>query len=193
MTIVNGYCTLAEFTTRTGLTSSQVTAKTALIEAEIERNSREIDRITGRMFYSLTLTSSQVRFDMGMNSDGIRMSEDALTITFPAPILTITSITNDGTALVVDEDYYVNGDTLFSNTIFTTNRKTGVVITGTCGYASTPKDVVEICLAMTEVSTGLGTRTVVDSNGDKFDVTRDNMPDWVEERLYRRVRFDTCG
>jgi hypothetical protein len=193
MAITNGYATVADFTTRSSLSSAQITAKTSLIEAEIERNSREIDRVTGRIFYSLALTASKVRFDMGMNAEGLRMSEDAMTITFPAPILTITSITNDGTALVVDEDYYVNGDTIFSNTIFTTNRKTGVVITGTCGYAATPKDVNEICLAMTEVSTGLGTRTVVDANGDKFDITRDNMPDWVEERLYRRVRFDNCG
>jgi len=193
MAITNGYATLLEFQARTGITDSQLTSKTSLIEAEIERNSREIDMVTGRLFYTKTLTASKVRFDMGMNADGLRMSEDAQTITFPAPILTITSITNDGVALVADTDYYVNGDTIFSNTIFTTNRKTGVVVTGTCGYAATPKDVNSICLAMTEVSTGLGTKTVTDSNGDKFDVTRDNMPDWVEEMLYRRVRFDSCG
>jgi hypothetical protein len=187
------YATKEQFQVRTGITAQQLTDKTALINAELERNSREIDSYTGKIFYTKTLTDSKVRFDMGINPEGLRMSEDAQRIVFPAPILTITAITNNGEAMTADEDYYIQGDTLYAHGIFTTNRKNGVVISGTCGYATTPIDITEICLAMTEVSTGLGTKTVIDANGDKFDVTRDQMPDWIDERLYRHMRVDTCG
>ena len=58
MSITNGYATLAEFQVRTGLTNTQITNKTTLIEREIERNSRMIERITGDIFYPQTLNSS---------------------------------------------------------------------------------------------------------------------------------------
>jgi len=193
MAITRGYCTLTEFQKRTGLTSTQLTAKTALIEREIERNSRRIDQETNSIFYTRTLTDSKVRFDFPANSDGLVMSEDAYYISFPAPILTITSITNNDEALTDGEDYFIEGNLLFSDGIFTTNRKNGVIITGTCGYSATPDDINEACLAMTEVSTGLGTITMIDANGDKTDITRDVMPDWVSDILNQRVRMDGVG
>lgn len=193
MGITRGYTTLAEFQARTGQTDATITAKTTLIEREIERASRRIDQYTSSFFYTNTLTSSKVVYGFVSNSDGISMSEDATYISFPAPILTITSVINDGVAMVLNEDYYIDGSVLFANTIFTTNRKNGVLITGTCGYASTPDDINEACLALAEVSTGMGIRTVIDPAGDKLEVTRDSVPDWVWDSLDLRRRYDGVG
>jgi hypothetical protein len=192
MAITNGYATLDEFKQRVGSTSTQAANKAGLIEREIERNSRQIDRITGDKFYSVTLTTTRVNFDMGVNADGLVMSEDAKRIYFPGTI-TITSITSDGAALVVDEDYVIGQGFIEATNIFTTNRKTGVVITGTCGYTSVPDDVNEICLAMTEVSTGLGTYTVIDEAGNRTEITRSSMPSWVNDKLFLRKRFFSYG
>lgn len=193
MAITNGYATLAELGVRVGMTSADLTNKTTLIEREIERNSRMIDTITGSFFYTKTLTASTVRFDLGYNADNLRLSEDAQYITFPAPILTITLVSNDGTALVLNQDYFMGRYDITSNSIFSTNRRTGVAITGTMGYASTPDQINEICLAMTEVTTGLGTKTVTDSSGDKLTIARDEMPDWVADRLSLFMRFDNVA
>ena len=193
MSISLGYCTLVEFTARTGQTSATITAKTTLIEREIERASRRIDQYTDTFFYTKTLTASKVVYNFGQNSDGLMMSEDAKFIYFPAPILTITSVVNDTITLVEDEDYYIEGNTLFANTNFSTNRKNGVVITGTCGYAATPDDINEACLAIAEVSTGMGIRTVIDPDGSKLEVTRDNVPDWVWDSLDLRRRYNGVG
>ena len=193
MTITNGYATLAEFGVRVGMTSADLTNKTTLIEREIERNSRMIDQITGSFFYTKALTASTVRFDLGYNADGLRLSEDAQYISFPSPILTVTSLTSDGNALTVNEDYYIGKYEITSNSIFSTNRRTGVVITGTMGYASTPDPINEICLAMTEVTTGLGTKTVTDSSGDKLTIARDEMPEWVADRLGLFMRYDNVA
>jgi len=193
MPITNGYATLIEFTARAGLDATTVTAKTTLIEREIERNSRTIDRKTYTYFYTETLTDSKVRFDFNSNSDSLMMAEDATYIAFPAPILTITEVLNNEVAMVEGEDYYIEGNLLIADTIFTTNRKNGVVITGTCGYAATPDDINEVCLAMTEVTTGLGIRTVTGEDGSKISITRDEIPEWVNDRLDLRRRYDGVG
>lgn len=193
MGITRGYATVDEFKARTGQPTATITAKTTLIEREIERASRRIDQYTSTFFYSKTLTNSKVVYGFNANSDCLMMAEDATYISFPAPILTITSVINNEVAMVEGEDYYIEGNVIFANTIFSTNRKNGVVITGTCGYSATPDDINEACLALAEVSTGMGIRTVVDPNGDKLEITRDNVPDWVWDSLDLRRRYDGCG
>lgn len=193
MAIVNGYATSAEFQTRTGLTDAELAAKLALIELEIEANSRMIDLITGNIFYALTLTDVSVYYDSGISASGMYMAEDAQRVYFPGPIITLTSVKSNNEALTVNEEYYARTDFIRSSGVFSTEQEYGVQITGSCGYAATPKDVKEICLAMTEVSTGLGTYTMLDSAGGKVEVTRDNLPDWVAERLFMRIRFDNYG
>ena len=193
MTITRGYCTLVEFQAKVGLTSDQLTNKTTLIEREIERNSRSIDLITGNIFYQLTLTNSKVICGFGVNSDGLRLSEDRTRIYFPAPIISLSSVVDDGTTLTADEDYYQGYDFIEAAGTFTSDRADGIKITGSCGYTSTPDEVNQVCLTMSEVTTGLGTYTVVDADGTKTDITRDNMPEWVADRLYMHTRMDTIG
>lgn len=193
MTITNGYATLTEFQNRTGLTSAQLTAKTSLIEREIERNSRMIDKITSNIFYTKTLTNSKVRFDMGSNSDGLFMSEDAKRIYLAGNIISLSSVTQGGVALVADTDYVVGLDYIEAVNYFETDKTIGVVISGTCGYASIPDEINEICLAMTEVTTGLGTYTVIDEAGSKTEITRDTMPKWVDDRLSLFKRYHGVG
>lgn len=193
MTITNGYATVEEFKVRTGLTADQVANKTTLIEREIERNSRIIDRITGDKFYPITLSSSKVIYDFGHNADGLHMSDDCERIYFPGEVGTLTSVTNDGSAMVADVDYIANSNFIEAVNYFTQERTTGVVISGACGYSSVPDDINEVCLAMTEVTTGLGTYTVIDSAGEKTQITRDNIPQWVADRLYNRIRMSSHG
>ena len=191
--ITNGYTTLAAFQARTGKTNNQLSDDTELIEREIERNSREIDRITGKRFYLQTLTNSKVVWGFGENSDGLRMSEDGCRIYFPSEDFTISAITSNNEAITEDEDYYTGHGFIEAESAFSSERKYGVKITGTTGSNTIPADVERICLAMTEVTTGLGTYTMIDSTGTKVDVTRDNLPDWVADSLFRHVRFDCFG
>ena len=193
MAITNGYATKEQFQTRCGLTSIQLTNKTSLIEEEIERNSRTIDKITGNLFYEKTLTASKVIYNFGLNSDKLRMSEDRTRIYFPGKILTLTSITTSDDTLVADDDYYQGYDFIEASGTFPSDREDAVKITGTCGETTTPYDITKICLAMTEVTTGLGTYTVTDAGGDSTQITRDNMPDWVAEELYIYSRVDNYG
>lgn len=193
MTITNGYATVNEFQAKTGLTADQALAKTTLIEREIERNSRMIDRITGDRFYSITLDDSNVRFQMGFNPDGLYMSDDCKRIYCMGEWGTVTSVESDGVVLVEDEDYFVGTNYIEATGVFSYDRKVGVTINGTCGFSSVPDDINAICLAMTEVSTGLGTYTMIDSSGSKMEVTRDSLPDWVNDRLMLRRRFVEYG
>ena len=193
ITISNGYATVAQFQIRTGLTDAQTLNKTALIELEIENNSRIIDQVTSNIFYEKTLTASKAIFNFGTNADGLRMSENAQRVYFPGDILTLTTVLSEGDTLTEDEDYYASTNFIESDGIFSTTRDNAVKITGTCGSATTPGDVNSICLAMSEVTTGLGTYTMIDSSGSKTDVTRDNIPDWVFNQLNHRVRYDSYG
>lgn len=193
MSITNGYCTLAEFTNRVGGNDNQIAIKRTLIEREIERCSRKIDKITGDKFYPITLTASKARYGMGMNSEGLYISDDAKRLYFRGKDITITSITNDGVALVADTDYYIGNGYLEAEGTFTTDKSTGVVITGVCGYSSVPDEINECCLAMVEVTTGLGKYTVIDEAGNKSEITRDNIPKWVFDMLFQFKRFDNYG
>ena len=191
--ITRGYCTLAEFQARVGKTDASITAKTTLIERSIERASRRIDLETDSFFYQSSVTDSKVVHMFNVNSDGFVMSEDARFISCKAPIISISKIVNNETELVEGEDYYIQGNVIIANTIFTTNRKNGVQITGVVGYASTPDDINDCCRAMVEVMTGMGIRTVLDPAGDKLEITRDVIPDWVWEKLAMRRRYIACG
>ncbi len=191
--MANEYATLTEFQKRTSLDAAELIAKTDLINAELERNSRLIDKITGARFYKTTLTASKVRFDYGYNSDNLVMSANGQRIYFPSNTIVISEIKSDDVTLTVDEDYFIGTHFIEANSIFSCERINGVVITGTCGSDTVPPDVVEICLAMTEVTTGLGTYTMKDSGGSSVEVTRDNLPEWVEERIFMHIRFDTFG
>jgi hypothetical protein len=193
MTITNGYATVAEFRTRTGLTADQTANKTTLIEREIERNSRLIDKVTSNIFYTKTLTASKVRFDNGSNPDGLYMSEDAKYIYLAGDVITVSSVIQDGLALVVDVDYILGKDYIKAVNYFTTDETTGVIVAGTCGRATHPDEINEICLAMTEVSTGLGTYTVIDETGSKTEITRDMLPKWVDDRLGLFKRYYGVG
>lgn len=193
MSILLGYATLAEFQARTGITDATKTAKTTLIERSIERASRHIDQYTNSFFHTKAVTNSKVAYGFNVNADGFIMSEDARYIECKAPIISITSIVDDETTLVADDDYYIDGNTIFANTIFSTNRKNGIKITGSIGYATTPDDINDCCLALAEVMTGLGIRTVLDPNGDKLEITRDSVPEWVWDKLDLRRRYMACG
>jgi len=184
--ITNGYCSLVEFQTRTGITDATLTEKTSLIEREVERNSRSIDRKTSKIFYPKTLTASKVVDGFGINADGLIFVGNR--IYFPGIITSITEVVSDGTALTENEDYYLGLN--FIEGEFT-GEKTGVLITGVCGQL--PDDINEICLAMTEVTTGLGTYTMIGEGGDKVEVTRDNMPDWVDTMLELHIDYSNYG
>ena len=193
MVITKGYATVDDFAVRTGLTSTQKTNKTALIEKEIQRNSRRIDKITGNVFYSKTLTTSKCIYGFGINDDGLRMSEDARRIYFPSKIISITTVSTSDDTLTANDDYFVGYDFIEAAGRFPTDREDAVKITGSCGHATTPDDIEEICLAMSEVTTGLGTYTVTDQEGGKTEITRNNMPDWLNDALYTYTRMDNIG
>lgn len=78
MTVVNGYCTLADLKSTPALNLSSSTANDSFYEAVITGISRSIDAQTGRYFYKST--ASEVRYFTAINSYRVFVG-DVVTLT----------------------------------------------------------------------------------------------------------------
>lgn len=154
MTILNGYCTLAEYKAyqaARGQTMITDATDDTVIEDMIEAASRFIDRKTGRTFYSRSETRY---FDVPENGRReLRLDDD---------LLTITTLTNgDGAVLTSTLDYnlvpkntapYYAIKLKQSSVHYWTQDGNGniedvISIIGTWGYSATaPDDIKESCL-----------------------------------------------
>jgi len=100
MAIVNGYCSLAELKTYTGISGS---GQDDNLENAIEGASREIDRICGRIFYQ---TSSENRYYTPDNVLSVQVDDISTTSGLVVKIDSNDDGTHD-TTLTIDTDFYL--------------------------------------------------------------------------------------
>jgi hypothetical protein len=178
MAITNGYATLTELKNVLGRDLTD-TVKDTFLEACIERASRIIDDYTRQIFYDKTITNEKIdRYSV--STSFFSLSDDCLYS--HAPIISVTSLVEDGVSLVADTDFYLYENHIQSVNSWTTERK-GLVFTGHIGYTSVPKPINEVCLAFAEVLSGIGIKTVTDGTGSVFELSKDKLPVWAFDVL----------
>ena len=176
MTITNGYCTQSELQIHLENTQDISDAMTSRCEQAISQSSRFIDLYTGRIFYSATLTAEKLDI-YAMSPNGLYINADRRDrIYSPAPILTLTSITEDDVSVgTVDVDYFIysplagsigdcsivkSGGGLWSK------DNQAISLTGTIGYASTPWEVKNLCLEISALIMRAKESYLTNSSGD---------------------------
>lgn len=143
--------TLAEAKTFMRVTTS---ADDALITSLIDYISTAVETYTGRIFRQTTVTEEVLTFDYSSFDLQYRPSFDLAGIRRIAflknyPITEITSLTHDGTALTVDDDYILDpstGAVAFYTSVG--DAKNSLLVTYTAGYATAdvPADLKMIVL-----------------------------------------------
>lgn len=187
MAIENGYCDLDELKAKLGRPSDDTEHDTQLEQA-IEDASRMIDQITRSFFYTKDLSSGEKIDRFGRSENGIFIDvRTGCKMWFPAPIISVTSIEVGGVELTEDTDYYVykNDMKIERESAWTSTRK-GITFKGSIGYSSVPKDIREACLTIAEASSGIATKTIMDSEGDLEAIIRNTVPSWVYNQLLSR-------
>lgn len=189
MAITNGYCTVAQLQIAIGQPVNASDPHFSFYESCIERASRFIDSETGRIYYSKTLTAEKVDV-YAISESGIVIDSDRIRMLFPAPVISITEILSGTTELIEDEDFYVyNAAGIIESTSFWTDDRKGISITGTIGYASTPKNVEGWCIAIAGALSGKDASMVTDEDGGSFEYVRRTIPKWVRDDLRANRRI----
>ena len=124
----------------------------------------------------------------GFSTKGLFTNYDRTRVYFPAPILSLGICYDDNVAMTKDTDFYQGYDFIEAASSFSANREYGVIINGSCGFTSVPADIKQLCLAMTQVTTGLAKYTYVDEAGSKVELTKSSMPAWVKKQLEKEGR-----
>jgi hypothetical protein len=196
MTILNGYATLAELKAHLG-TPTANTDNDTLFERVIERASRMIDRITNTFFFIKTLTNEIVDA-CALSIQGVHIGENLKTMYFPAPIITITSIVENGESLTEGADYdtanpdyylYLAAGYIERSGYWTSSRK-GIKITGAMGYAATPDDINSACIEIAAVMSNRDIKSITDEFGEDSTAITRFIPVWVNNILATRRRIN---
>jgi hypothetical protein len=105
------------------------------------------------------------------------------------PIVSITSIIEDGIILTKDEDYYLfkNYGKIMKNAW--SSGHNAIVITGVFGYSSTPENIKNLCVKIAAIFSGLATKIVSDGNGGELSVNITQIPEWILNELYKERRI----
>lgn len=179
MAISNGYASVAELQRKLGRAVDSGDPQFSFFEECIERASRYIDDRVGRIYYQLTL-SSEVVDTVAPSENGLRILRDQKTIVSPCPIISISSIIEDGVTLVEGTDYYLykaQGKIQKSGRWSSTPQ--GISVSGVIGYASTPEKVGMWCVSIAAALTGLDIRQWTDDSGSVQTVLQSTVPQWV--------------
>jgi hypothetical protein len=159
--ITNGYCTTEQLLIHNENTGDNTQAMTNRCEQAISQASRFIDLYTGRIFYTATLTAEKVDV-YSLSANGLYLNFDRRNRVYsPAPFLTITQLLEDSQSVGTENtDWYQYnpvagqiGDGMLvkdGGGSWSGNNK-AISITGTIGYASTPWEVVNLCLKISSL------------------------------------------
>ena len=182
--VTNGYCTESELQQAIGRAVDMDDPNYALIQDCINRASRMIDTKTGRIYYQKTVSNERIdQYDISVS--GLYVDEQ--NIMLPCPIISITSIIQDGITLIEDDDFIVYSDRVVNDFGWTTERK-GVSFSGVIGYSSTPEYVKNWCIQIASVLSGLATFSVTDSDGSTYTRDKTEIPSWVEKEMRQNRR-----
>jgi hypothetical protein len=191
MTLINAYCTVPELLVELKRQGDATTKTNTIMELAINRASRFIDDYTGSFFYNKTVTSEAVDAyalsDTGFYLDPVRLNK----ISTPAPIITLTSVIEDGVTLTLNSDYfaYKKACEIVKEYRGTWSAEhNAIVLTGTFGYSSVPEEIKHACLAIASAITGMSAQILTDENGDSVAVVRNVVPSWCLDILKRNKR-----
>jgi hypothetical protein len=187
VTVTNGYCTLAELQSKLGRTVTASDPNADALNTCINNASRFIDEQTGSFFYDKTLTAEVVDI-FGMSTNQLVVSEDQTTIRFPAPVISISSLSEDGTTLTENEDFYIYGSEIQRDGYWSSERR-AIQITGHIGYSSTPSRAQMWCLSIAAALSGLDASAFTDEDGSTMEVIRRNTPKWILDQLRMERRL----
>lgn len=195
MPLVNAYATVAELGAKMGLDADKITRHTALMESSLNNASRFIDLKTSTFFYQTTVTNELIDVTSRSNN-GFYISPGCLCIVAPCPIITVSALSQSGTALSEKTSYAGSGD-------FVVKKSEGLIIkpngtwstsslaidlTADIGYATPPLEVNELCLNIASVYTRLDNKIVTDETGDIEGILSSQIPSWVFKSLKKLAR-----
>lgn len=193
MTITNGYCTLSELQYRLGRSQNANDVYLDSLENAIESASRHIDKVTGQIFYSKSISSEYIDIYMSNSNNGFYINDIGNKIYCPAPIISASGIYSDDALLVENTDYFLNKSdgVIRADSCFSTNNR-GILVTSiTVGHSSTPDDIKQTCLTLAEIYSGLGKTTIQDYEGNLQEIRKNTVPKSVYDILnkYRWINL----
>lgn len=189
MTITNGYCTLVELQkhlgrdTAEGQESGSSDINADFLEDCITRASRIVDIQLGIQTHLNQHTITAEYLDCyGISDSGMWFTSDMVTIRSGVPIISVTTLSEDGTTLTENTDFYVYKNKIESASTFSTARK-AYQITASIGYATIPAEITAATIQIASALSGLAITAYTDDNGDTTTVIQKNIPKWVYETL----------
>ena len=189
MTITNGYCTLVELQqhlgrdTAEGQDSGSGDINADFLESCITRASRIVDIQLGIQTHLNQHTITAEYLDCyGISDSGLWFTSDMVTIRSGVPIISVTTLSEDGTALVENTDFYLYKNKIEASGAFSTGRK-AYRITASIGYSAIPDEIKAATIQIASALSGLAITAYTDDNGDTTTVIQKNIPKWVYETL----------
>lgn len=188
-----GYCTLSDVLSQANRTDAFTDTENTRAQAAIAQAMATIDEETGTWF-----DDRHVQVVTEIISD----KQDKLFM--PAPILSVTALTEDGIALTAGtgNDYlqydnyfrklktsqnFLIGNVVTPWTMWSQNPQ-AVVFTGHLGFASVPQDIVQLCALLAGIYMGIIERTYTTPDGVVGAVRTLKLPEWAIETFRRRTR-----
>lgn len=195
MALVNAYTTVDELSSKMGLDDDKKTLHLSLLENSINSASRFIDLKTNTFFYQKTIVDE--KFDVyAMSDEKFYFTPDLSTIVAPAPIITITSLEENGVALTEISGHGDSGEFVVKYgagllqkpySQWTTSIL-GLKLNGVIGYLNVPTEVNEICQTIAATYTRLDNKIVTNEQGDIEGILNSKIPSWVFKSLKRLER-----
>jgi len=190
VTITNGYVTLSELQRALGRTVSTTDTRKDWLEECCERASRLFDAASGgSFFYDKTITSETIDA-FSISDNGFYINESLKALHCASNIISISSITESGTALVENTDYYRYKTHIDREGLWTTERKS-IVLSGKIGFSNVPGDVKQATTQMAMAFSGLAISSYTDDTGSQIEIIKNNVPKWVWDTVmrYQKVIF----
>ena len=156
------------------------------LQQVVEHVDSIIHHITGT-FFAQTTIEDEIIDCYAISENKFKMAEDRQSIWCPAPIITISSFTENDIAQTENTDYYLYKTIgrIDADGVFSSERRI-IKLTGSFGYATIPTDIKEMSLLIGQILTGLATTAILDEDGELSSVIRHNVPAWVWKHLKSR-------
>ncbi len=105
----------------------------------------------------------------------------------PARIISIDSVTVDGTALGADEFVALGSWLEYTDGRSWTRKRQAIVIEGQFGHTILPRDIKSLTKELAGALSGLKTKTYTTSDGVSATVSLTNIPDWAQTTVDARA------
>ncbi len=189
------YCTSDQVRAQANRADAFTTLETTRVTDAIAQAQAFIDDRTGTWFDDRNVT---------VKTECISDKQDKLFM--PAPIISVTSLTEDGTALVAgaDQDYLSYGalgyfrkmknsqnflvGNIFNPWSMWSQNPQAIVFVGHLGFTTVPSDIAQVCALLAGIYMGIIERTYTTPDGVIGAVRTLKLPQWAEDVLENRTR-----